>query len=115
MAVSIRLRRMGAKKRPYFRVVATDSRMPRDGRFIEVLGYYHPIEKPARVKLDEDKVFGWLEKGARPSDTVMALFREIGLLEKWMRKKKGEDISEIEIRSEITERAKKRKKPEKSE
>lgn len=115
MAVSIRLRRMGAKKRPYFRVVATDSRMPRDGRFIEVLGYYHPIEKPAKVNLNEDKVFSWLEKGARPSDTVMSLFREIGLLEKWLKKKKGEEISDIEIKSEITERTKKRKKPEKTE
>ena len=98
-----------------FDIVVADSHSPRDGRFIEVLGYYHPIEKPAKVKLDEDKVFSWLEKGAKPSDTVMSLFREIGLLEKWLKKKKGEEISEIEIKSEITERTKKRKKPEKTE
>ncbi len=109
MAVSIRLRRLGAKKRPHYRVIATDSRMPRDGRFIEVLGYYHPIEKPAKVSLDEDKIFLWLERGAKPSNTVASLFKEIGLLEKWSKKKKGEDISEIELKTEITERVKKRK------
>jgi small subunit ribosomal protein S16 len=114
VAVSIRLRRMGAKKRPYYRVIATDSRMPRDGRFIEVLGYYHPIEKPAKVSLDEDKIFLWLERGAKPSDTVASLFKEIGLFKKWSKKKKGEDISEIELKTEITERAKK-KKAKKSE
>lgn len=114
MAVSIRLRRMGAKKRPYYRVIATDSRMPRDGRFIEVLGYYHPIEKPAKVSLDEDKIFLWLDRGAQPSSTVASLFKEVGLLEKWSKKKKGEDISEIELKTDITERTKK-KKAKKSE
>lgn len=114
MAVSIRLRRMGSKKRPYYRVIVTDSRMPRDGRFIEVLGYYHPIEKPAKVSLDEDKVFLWLERGAKPSDTVASLFKVTGLSEKWSKKKKGEDISEIELKTVITERTKK-KKAKKSE
>ncbi|MEE8417367.1 MAG: 30S ribosomal protein S16 [candidate division Zixibacteria bacterium] len=114
MAVTIRLRRMGSKKRPYYRVIATDSRMPRDGRFIEVLGYYHPIEKPAKVSLDEDKVFLWLERGAKPSDTVASLFKVTGLSEKWSKKKKGEDISEIELKNVITERTKK-KKAKKSE
>lgn len=109
MAVSIRLRRMGAKKHPHYRVIVTDSRMPRDGRFIEVLGYYHPVEKPAKVSLDEDKIFLWLERGAKPSNTVASLFKEMGLLEKWSKKKKGEDISEIELKTEITERVKKRK------
>lgn len=109
MAVSIRLRRMGAKKRPFYRVIATDSRMPRDGRFIEELGYYHPIEKPAKVSLDEERVFYWLGNGATPSNTVSALFKEVGLLGKWSKKKNGEDISGIEIKTEITERTKKRK------
>lgn len=114
MAVTIRLRRMGSKKRPYYRVIVTDSRMPRDGRFIEVLGYYHPIEKPAKVSLDEDKVFHWLERGAKPSDTVASLFKVTGLLEKWSKKNKGEDISEIKLKTVITERTKK-KKAKKSE
>ncbi len=114
MAVTIRLRRMGSKKRPYYRVIATDSRMPRDGRFIEVLGYYHPIETPAKVSLDEDKIFLWLDRGAKPSDTVASLFKVTGLSEKWSKKKKGEDISEIELKTVITERTKK-KKAKKSE
>ena len=109
MAVSIRLRRMGAKKRPFYRVIATDSRMPRDGRFIEELGYYHPIEKPAKVSLDEDRIIYWLDNGATPSDTVSSLFKEVGLLGKWSKKKTGEDISGIELKTEITERAKKKK------
>jgi len=106
---------MGAKKRPFYRFVATDSRMPRDGRFIEVLGYYHPIEKPAKVSLEEDRIFYWLDNGAEPSDTVTSLFREVGLLDKWSKKKNGEDISEIGLKTEITERTKKAKKPKKSE
>ena len=114
MAATIRLRRMGAKKRPSFRLVATDSRNARDGRFIEILGYYHPIEKPARVSLDEDKIFQWLDNGATLSQTVSSIFRETGLLEKWNRKKTGQDISELEIKTELTERVKKRK-PKKAE
>jgi len=106
---------MGAKKRPFYRVVATDSRNPRDGRFIEVLGYYHPIEKPAKVSLEEDRVFYWLDNGAKPSDTVMSLFKEVGLFDKWSKKQKGEKVGEIELKTEITERKKKSKKPKKTE
>ena len=90
MAVAIRLRRMGSKKRPFYRVVAADSRSPRDGRFIELLGYYHPIEKPAKVSLNEDRIFHWLENGAIASDTVTSLFKEVGLLEKWARKARSQ-------------------------
>ncbi|MEE9554110.1 MAG: 30S ribosomal protein S16 [candidate division Zixibacteria bacterium] len=109
MAVSIRLRRMGSKKRPFYRLIAADSRMPRDGRFLEELGYYHPIEKPAKVSLVEERIFYWLESGATPSDTVASLFKEVGLSAKWSKKKNGEDVSEIEIKSVITERTKKKK------
>lgn len=116
MAVTIRLRRMGSKKRPFYRFVAADQRMPRDGRFIEVLGYYHPIEKPARISLEEERIYYWLEQGARPSETVSSLFKEVGLLEKWAKKKKGEDTADVELKTEITERIKKAKKAkEKSE
>ena len=114
MAVTIRLRRMGAKKRPSYRLVATDPRRARDGRFIEVLGYYHPIEKPAKVSLSEDKIFQWLDTGATTSETVFAIFREVGLWEKWNRKKTGEDVTKIELKTELTERVKK-KKPKKAE
>lgn len=110
MAARIRLRRLGAKKRPTYRFVATDSRMPRDGRFLETLGYYNPIEKPAKVKIFEDKMTYWLDQGAQPSDTVAALMKQVGFLKKYAMKKKGEDISDITIAETINERPKKRKK-----
>ncbi len=110
MAAIIRLKRMGAKKRPTYRFVATDSRMPRDGRFIETLGYYNPIEKPARVKLFEERVTYWLNEGALPSDTVASLMRQVGFMKKYEAQKKGEDVSEMTVSETITERLKKRKK-----
>jgi len=109
LALTIRLRRMGSKKRPFYRLVATDSRNARNGRFIEVLGFYHPIEKPAKVSLKEDKIFKWLDDGATISDTVSSIFKEVGLWSKWNKKKTGEDISEIELKTVITERVKKKK------
>jgi len=70
---------MGAKKKPFFRIVVADSRYPRDGRFIEEIGYYNPTTKPTTFQVDEEKVQQWLSKGARPSDTVKALFERAGL------------------------------------
>jgi small subunit ribosomal protein S16 len=83
MAVKIRLKRMGAKKRPFYRVVVADSRSPRDGRFIEEIGTYNPVAQPADVKIDEVKALDWLSKGAQPSDTVRNLFSKQGLMEKF--------------------------------
>jgi small subunit ribosomal protein S16 len=80
MAVKIRLKRMGAKKRPFYRVVIADSRSPRDGRFIETVGTYNPIAQPAEIKLDEDKILSWLGNGAQPSDTVRNLLSNAGIL-----------------------------------
>jgi small subunit ribosomal protein S16 len=80
MAVKIRLTRMGAKKKPFYRVVAADSQAPRDGRFLEILGYYDPVKDPVVVKLHEDKVKYWLEKGAVLSDAAKALLKSQGLL-----------------------------------
>ena len=80
MAVKIRLRRMGAKKRPFYRIVVADSRAPRDGRFIEEIGYYNPISQPKEINIDHDKAAEWLRKGAKPSDTVKALFKSEGVL-----------------------------------
>ena len=114
MAVIIRMKRLGAKKRPTYRFVATDSRMPRDGRFLETLGYYNPIEKPATVKIFEDKAASWLDKGAEMSDTVATLFKQIGFAKKYAMMKKGEDVSEITLKETITERIKKRKKTKKA-
>ncbi|MDI3316463.1 MAG: 30S ribosomal protein S16 [Bacillota bacterium] len=79
MAVKIRLRRMGAKHRPFYRVVVADSRSPRDGRFIETIGYYDPLAEPAVSKIDAEKAVLWLRRGAQPTETVRALFRHHGI------------------------------------
>ena len=82
MAVKIRLKRMGSKKRPFYRLVVADSRSPRDGRFIEEIGTYNPIAEPAVVNINEDKALQWMLNGAKPSDTVRNLFSNAGLMEK---------------------------------
>ena len=76
MAVKIRLRRMGAKKTPFYRIVVADSRSPRDGKFIEEIGYYNPLTTPKKVVVDSDKANNWIKNGAKPTDTVDRLFRE---------------------------------------
>lgn len=80
MAVKIRLRRMGAKKAPFYRVVVADSRYPRDGRFIEEIGYYNPLKEKPEIKIDADKAKDWIAKGAQPTDTVKALLKKNGIL-----------------------------------
>ncbi len=80
MAVKIRLRRMGAKKAPFYRIVVADSRFPRDGRFIEELGYYNPCENPAIVKIDGEKAKQWIQNGAQPTDTVRDILKKNGVL-----------------------------------
>ncbi len=80
MAVKIRLRRMGAKKSPFYRVVVADSRCPRDGRFIEEIGYYNPLKDPVEFKVDGDKVKKWISNGAQPTDTVRALLKKNEIL-----------------------------------
>jgi len=80
MAVKIRLRRMGAKKQPFYRIVVADSRYPRDGRFIEEIGYYNPLTEPADVKVDADKVEKWLKNGAQPTDTVKVLLKKNNII-----------------------------------
>lgn len=79
MAVVIRMKRAGAKKRPFYRIVVADSRRQRDGRFVEILGYYDPIAKPFAVKMDEEKVKGWIAQGAQPSEQAASLFRRAGI------------------------------------
>ena len=80
MAVKIRLRRMGAKKAPFYRIVVADSRYPRDGRFIEEIGYYNPTKDPAEVKIDVEKAQKWISTGAQPTDTVKSLFKQNNVL-----------------------------------
>ena len=81
MAVRIRLKRMGAKKAPFYRVVVADSRYPRNGRFIEEIGYYNPIAEPAQLSIDADKAKKWIGNGAQPTETVKALLKKSGIVD----------------------------------
>ena len=83
MAVKIRLNRMGAKRNPFYRIVVADSRSPRDGRFIEILGNYDSTKEPAIVNIDEAKAIDWMQKGAQPTDTVRSLFCKQGIMAKY--------------------------------
>ncbi|WP_432400620.1 30S ribosomal protein S16 [Wukongibacter sp. M2B1] len=89
MAVKIRLRRMGAKKKPFYRIVVADSRSPRDGRCIEEIGYYNPVSEPVEIKIDDEKAVKWLNNGAQPTDTVKDLFKKHGINEKFEEAKKA--------------------------
>ncbi len=88
MAVKLRLKRMGAKKKPFYRIVAADSRFPRDGRFIEEVGYYDPTKNPAVVKINNDVAMKWLNDGAIPTDTVRDLLSKQGIMKKFHESKK---------------------------
>ena len=79
--VKIRLRRMGAHKKPFYRVVVADARASRDGKFIEELGYYNPMTEPVEIKLDGEKAKKWLDNGAQPTETVRSLFKKAGILQ----------------------------------
>ena len=81
MAVKIRLTRMGAKKAPFYRVVVADSRFPRDGRFIEEIGYYNPISEPVEIKINAEAAQKWIKNGAQPTDTVKALLKKNGIID----------------------------------
>lgn len=83
MAVKLRLKRMGAKKRPFYRIVAADSRSPRDGKFIETVGTYNPLTTPVEINIKEDIALKWLSDGALPTDTVRNLFSKVGIMEKF--------------------------------
>lgn len=89
MAVKIRLKRMGAKKAPFYRVVVADSRSPRDGKFIENLGTYNPLTTPATINISEELTLDWLKKGAIPTDTVKNLLSKTGIMEKFHNSKLG--------------------------
>ena len=88
--VRLRSQRFGTHKKPFYRIVATDSRNPRDGRFIEIVGTYNPLTEPATIKFDEEKVLYWLGKGAKPTDTVKSLLTKEGLIAKFLESKKAE-------------------------
>ena len=83
MSVKIRMKRMGSKKRPFYRIVVADSRSPRDGRFIQQVGYNNPLTEPVDLKLEEEVIMDWLQKGAQPSDTVRNLLSKQGIMQKY--------------------------------
>ena len=91
MAVKIRLTRMGAKKNPFYRIVVADSRSPRDGRFIAILGNYDSTKEPAVINVDEEKAIDWMSKGAQPTDTVRSLFSKKGIMAKFDEKKRSKN------------------------
>ena len=94
--VKLRLRRMGAKDKPFYRIVAVDSRLKRDGKYIESVGYYDPKTDPLTLKIDSDKAIKWLEVGAQPTDTVRSLLRRAGVLEKLHNMRKEKNNKETE-------------------
>ena len=83
MAVKLRLKRMGSKQKPSYRIVAADARSPRDGRFIETVGTYNPLKNPTEIKVDEEKALTWLNNGAQPTDTVRSILTESGIMKKY--------------------------------
>ena len=107
MAVKLRLRRMGSKQRPFYRIVVADSRSPRDGRFIEVVGTYNPIDKKNEVTLDEEKVMTWLTKGAQPTDTVKSILAKSGVIAKLKASKVVKTVKKEKAVKEVKKVAKK--------
>jgi len=120
MAVKMRLRRMGRKNRPFYRVVVADSRHPRDGRFIDSIGHYDPLQDPAEVVIDEEKVMKWLGKGVELTDTVRSILTREGLLEarhksKFAAKVKAEEETKTEAKEEKKKAVAAKKAPKKAE
>jgi small subunit ribosomal protein S16 len=90
--VRIRLRRVGGKGQPSYRIVAAEKEAPRDGRFLEILGFYNPRTEPATIQLHEDRIYDWMSKGAQPSESVMMVFKSAGFVDRFERYKKGEAV-----------------------
>lgn len=103
--VRIRLRRIGAKDQPSYRIVAADKESPRDGRFLEILGFYNPRTSPSTIQIQEDRVYHWMSNGAQPSDSVSKLFQSVGLNDRYERFKKGEAIEVLLAEAEAAEKA----------
>ena len=93
--VRIRLRRIGLRGQPTYRIVAADKESPRDGRFLEILGVYNPRTNPATIKLKEDRVYHWMKNGALPTESVGQIFKTAGVTARWERFKKGEDVETL--------------------
>lgn len=109
MSVRLRLRREGTKKRPHFRVVAADKRAARDGRFIEIIGEYHPLDNPSTITIDEERALHWLNHGAQPSDQVKQLLRIVGVWEQYRPGDTGRDRSEKNAQPKLSKKARDKK------
>ena len=127
--VRIRLRRVGLKKQPSYRIVVADKESPRDGRFLEIVGFYNPRTEPSTIFIEEDRVYDWISKGAQPSDSVKKIFNSVGLMDRFERYKSGESVETLvteakslyesrninpKTRREPVEKANKEKKAEKT-
>lgn len=99
--VRIRLRRIGLRHQPSYRIMAADKESPRDGRFLEILGSYNPRTNPFTIQLQEDRVYHWLQNGAQPSESVLKLFKAVGLVDRFERFKKGEPVEALLAESEV--------------
>ena len=93
--VRIRLRKIGFRNQPSYRIVAADKEKPRDGRFLEILGFYNPRTEPATIQVKEDRVYDWLSKGAQPSDSVKQIFNVVGLMERYEKVKDGAKLEDV--------------------
>lgn len=103
--VRIRLRRVGAKRQPSYRIVAANKEAPRDGAFKEILGFYNPRTQPATIQLKEERIYEWMSNGAQPSDSALQVFRSAGLLERFERFKKGEAVESLVAEAAAAEAA----------
>ena len=101
--VRLRLRRIGLKGQPTYRIVATDKESPRDGRFLEILGFYNPRTQPATIHVKEDRAYEWMQNGAQPTDSVEKVFKSAGLLDRYDRFKKGEPVETLVKEAEEAE------------
>lgn len=93
--VRIRLRRVGFRNQPSYRIVVAEKESPRDGRFLEIVGSYNPRSNPSMLEIKEDRIYHWLSKGAKPSESVTSLFKQVGLLDRFERSKKGENVDKL--------------------
>jgi len=103
--VRLRLRRVGRKKQPSYRIIAADKEAPRDGRFLEIVGFYNPRTEPETITLKEDRIFDWLSKGAQPSDAVARILKTAGAMDRYERLKAGEDLAALVAEAEEAQEA----------
>jgi len=101
--VRLRFRRVGMRGQPSYRIVAADKESPRDGRYLEILGFYNPRTEPATVTVKEDRVFHWMKNGARPTESVEQVLKTVGTMDRWERFKKGEDLEALMKEAEEAE------------